>query len=118
MTVPLSKVVNFIVFALFCLWQFCPLHLAILKHSNLTKTLPGNQQFRGLEKAEKLLKTKSRHSFGNGGFYTGPRTQVEILWITPRSPQGDIVQVDYACLSRLIGHELENQFLHVCEGEQ
>ena len=34
-------------------------HLTILKHRNITTTLPGEQRFRGLEKVENLIKTKA-----------------------------------------------------------
>jgi hypothetical protein len=87
-------------------------HIKAQKHyHNLTN------DFRGLSKAENLLNTKAA-IFGNGGFYAGPRTQVEMLLITPRSPQGDIVQVDHACLSGPIDLKHKDQFFHVCEGRQ
>jgi hypothetical protein len=48
-----------------------PLHLTILKHRNITTTLPRYQQFRGLEKAENPIKKAAISK--NGGFHTGPR---------------------------------------------
>jgi hypothetical protein len=41
------------------LWQFCPFHLVVLKHKNITTTLPRNQQFRDSGKTGNLLKTKA-----------------------------------------------------------
>jgi hypothetical protein len=84
-----------------------PITLAILEHRNITRTLPKSQHPRGLKKAGNLLKTKAAIP-KNGGLYTNPVTQVEMLWITPRWPQGDIVQVDHARLSSSIGLKHKN----------
>jgi len=72
----------------------------------------------GFDESQKSAQHKSRHFQKNGGFYTGPRAEAEMLWITLRSTQGDIVQVDHACLSGPIDLKHKDQFFHVCEGRQ
>jgi len=41
------------------LWQFCPSHLAVLKHKHITTTLPAVSNSGGLEAAGNRIKTKT-----------------------------------------------------------
>ena len=66
------------------LWQFCPLHLAVLKHKNITTTLPAVSNSGGLEAAGNRLKAKAAIPLEMAAFTLGPGPGLErgnLLWL-------------------------------------
>jgi hypothetical protein len=79
--------------------------------------LTGGSTIPGFGQSLEPIQRKSRH-FQEWRLSHWPRAEAKMLWIILLSPQGDIVQVDHACPSGLVGSKRKEQILHVCERGQ